>query len=712
MSISNESTSSDNCEEDEKLREVAISFQELCEGNNTRCNKQFTKRGRYEIETSTELRNYMRKLLEQSLERYIDICDAGCSCEVDQYKDNSISFEEVLRSVNISRTKSIQLFINVLLYLNVHVKIRMSENSDDDLQVDDSVLAELLSEDDDEIYVPLKKRKEQYLEKVKHALKLDSVTDSQKSNGISSTKNASLLDQHAEFKKNTNNKSDSNHLKLLKEEEKILETVVETKALVGVGEMAKGISYTEAIKTSWSVPRVILELDQHYIDNIRRKLNIQIEGIDPPPLCLRFEHLNLPKAVLKALMEKGIEKPTPIQMQGLPIVLSGRDLIGIAHTGSEYYLPFVAHEGPYALVICPSRELARQTHSIFETMCHAIHEHDDRLPLLNCCLCLGGIPMKEQIDSSRQGVHVIVATPGRLMDVLDKGIVSLRVCRYLCLDEADRMIDMGFEEDVRNIISHFKDQRQTLLFSATMPKQIQSFAKNSLVMPVTLNIGRAGAATRSVIQVIEVIDIERRIPYLLEVLPRTPPPVLIFAEKKQDVDAIHEYLLLKGVEAVAIHGGKDQEERFWAIEKFQSQSKDVLVATDVASKGLDFPGIEHVINFDMPTDIETYVHRIGRTGRCGRKGLATTYVHCNTDEAILLDLKHLLIEANQIVPPFMKEFLPDREKLLDVGGDQGCAYCGGLGHRIAKCPKLEAFQNKQANSLGRKDYLAKGVSDW
>ncbi|KAL7676445.1 hypothetical protein ACOME3_002697 [Neoechinorhynchus agilis] len=296
--------------------------------------------------------------------------------------------------------------------------------------------------------------------------------------------------------------------------------------------------------------------------------------------------------------------------------------------------------------------------------------------------------------------------------MLDKGIVCLRLCRYLCLDEADRMIDMGFEENVRNIISHFKDQRQTLLFSATMPKQIQSFAKNALVKPVILNIGRAGAASLSVVQVIELVDLEKRVPYLLDVLQRTPPPALIFAEKKQDVDSIHEYLLIKGVRVVAIHGSKDQEERFWAIEKFRSGDKDVLVATDVASKGLDFPGIEHVINFDMPIDIETYVHRIGRTGRCGKTGLATTYVHRNCEEAILLDLKHLLMEAKQIVPQFLKEYSSDREKYLEIDGYSGCAYCGGLGHRIAKCPKLEAFQNKQVNQINRKDYLPKGVSDW
>lgn len=264
---------------------------------------------------------------------------------------------------------------------------------------------------------------------------------------------------------------------------------------------------------------------------------------------------------------------------------------------------------------------------------------------------------------------------------------------------------------MRNIISYFKAQRQTLLFSATMPKKIQNFAKSALVKPVTVNVGRAGAASVNIVQEVEYVKPESRIPHLLQSLQKTPPPVLIFAEKKSDVDAIHEYLLMKGVEAVSIHGGKEQEERIWAIDKFKSAEKDVLVATDVASKGLDFPDIQHVINFDMPEDIENYVHRIGRTGRSGRQGMSTTYINRSIEEAILLDLKHLLLEAKQKVP----EFLLNLGGEINLGADMeelGCTYCGGLGHRITNCPKLEAKQSKEASSLGRKEFLAKGSADW
>ncbi|WAR21124.1 DDX41-like protein [Mya arenaria] len=384
-------------------------------------------------------------------------------------------------------------------------------------------------------------------------------------------------------------------------------------------------------------------------------------------------------------LAKGIEYTDPIKTG-----LSGRDMIGIAFTGSgktlvftlpiimfaleqEKRLPFVKNEGPYGLIICPSRELAKQTNEIITEFCG--HLERDGYPALRSALCIGGMPMNPQLEVIKRGVHIIVATPGRLMLMLSKKMFVLDICRYLVLDEADRMIDMGFEEDVRTIFSYFKGQRQTLLFSATMPKKIQNFARSALVKPVTVNVGRAGAASLDVVQEVEYVKQEAKIVYILECLQKTSPPVLVFAEKKQDVDAIHEYLLLKGVEAVAIHGGKDQEERTQSIDQFRKGEKDVLVATDVASKGLDFPDIKHVINYDMPEDIENYVHRIGRTGRCGKTGLATTFINNGVGEA-------------------------------------GCMYCGGLGHRIANCPKLEALQTKQVAGLGRRDYLAASSADY
>ncbi|CAB3367540.1 Hypothetical predicted protein [Cloeon dipterum] len=539
--------------------------------------------------------------------------------------------------------------------------------------------------------------------------------------------NISLLDQHTELKKLAEAKKESAMEKQLKEEERILESVAERKALMGVAELAKGIQYDDPIKTSWKAPRYILEKPPSYFDKLRKKWRILVEGEEVPPPIKTFKEMKFPKAILSALDDKKITKPTPIQVQGIPTVLYGRDMIGIAFTGSgktlvfvlplimfcleqETALPFARNEGPYGLIICPSRELAKQTFDIIQHFTEYLKRQG--LPEIRSCLSIGGVPVSESADVIGKGVHIMVATPGRLMDMLDKKIVRLDICRYLCMDEADRMIDMGFEEDVRTIFSFFKGQRQTLLFSATMPKKIQNFARSALVKPVTINVGRAGAASLNVIQEVEYVKQEAKVVYLLECLQKTTPPVLIFAEKKQDVDAIHEYLLLKGVEAVAIHGGKDQEERSRAVDAFRKGSKDVLVATDVASKGLDFANIQHVINYDMPDDVENYVHRIGRTGRSDKSGIATTFINKANDESVLLDLKHLLIEAKQRVPLFLATLQSENEKYLHLGDDNGCSYCGGLGHRITNCPKLEAIQSKQASNIGRRDYLSNTAADY
>ncbi|XP_058466682.1 ATP-dependent RNA helicase abstrakt [Malaya genurostris] len=587
-------------------------------------------------------------------------------------------------------------------------------------------------------YVPVRERRKQQLLKMGRIVQL---TAEASNVGKSSSENEhdeegaeeawgrkfniSLLDQHTELKKLAEAKKISAVEKQLKEEEKILESVAEKKALMGVAELAKGIQYEDPIKTSWKAPRYILARSDASHEKVREKLRILVEGENvPPPICT-FREMKFPKPILAALEKRNIRKPSPIQVQGIPAVLSGRDLIGIAFTGSgktlvfvlpiimfsveqEIRLPFISKEGPYGLIICPSRELAKQTFDIVQYYCQ--HMQAASMPEIRSALAIGGVPVNESLAIIQQGCHIMVATPGRLMDMLDKKLVKLDVCRYLCMDEADRMIDMGFEEDVRTIFSYFKGQRQTLLFSATMPKKIQNFAKSALVKPVTINVGRAGAASMNVTQDIEYVKQEAKVVYLLDCLQKTPPPVLIFAEKKQDVDAIHEYLLLKGVEAVAIHGGKDQEERYRSVEGFRKQEKDVLVATDVASKGLDFPDVQHVINYDMPDDIENYVHRIGRTGRSGSKGLATTFINKATEQYVLLDLKHLLIEAKQKVPPFLAELCSETEKYADLG--DGCSYCGGLGHRITECPKLEAIQSKQASNIGRRDYLSNTAADY
>lgn len=530
------------------------------------------------------------------------------------------------------------------------------------------------------------------------------------------SREVSLLDQSEEIRKREANIS-AKELKLRqqqREEEMLLREAnqVQTNALKSAQEIANDIQYAENLRTSWTAPRFILEQPEEVHENTRKKWHILVEGEDVPPPIKSFKQMKFPQPILDALKEKNILRPTPIQVQGIPCVLSGRDIIGIAFTGSgktltfglpmimialeeEMKLPIEPGEGPIGLILCPSRELARQTHEVIEHYCEALARGG--YPRLRTVLAIGGEDKRAQYGPVQShGVHCIVATPGRLNDLLNMKKINMNLCRYLCLDEADRMLDFGFDEEVHNIINHFKRQRQTLLFSATMPQKFQEFAKRTLVRPVLVNVGRAGAANLDVIQEVEYVKQEAKIVYLLECLQKTPPPVVIFCERKGDVDDIHEYLLLKGVEAVSIHGGKDQDERNEAIDLFKSGQKHVLVATDVAAKGLDFPDIQHVINFDMPSEIENYVHRIGRTGRRGKTGVATTFINKNVDESILLDLKHLLIEAQQRVPPVLQALEDPEDQLQDLGGVRGCAFCGGLGHRITECPKLD----KDARRLG------------
>ncbi|KAJ1668852.1 DEAD-box ATP-dependent RNA helicase 35 [Coemansia sp. RSA 1646] len=534
--------------------------------------------------------------------------------------------------------------------------------------------------------------------------------------------NVSLVDQMAELRKKHLLNEKTEEEKEKEQERALLAAISRRKQLASAAEIAKGVVYKAPMRTNWCPLSRHQKLSPEEVSNRRKLWHIIVDGEDIPPPLVTFKSMRFPGPMLNYLKSKGILQPSPIQMQGLPVALSGRDMIGIASTGTgktmafslplimlaleeECRMPLIQGEGPIGLIVCPSRELARQTHEGLLAMAAALAEGG--YPELRAILAIGGVSMQDQFHTLSKGVHMVVATPGRLQDMLAKGKINLDLCKYMCMDEADRMIDVGFEEETRNIMSYFKNQRQTVLFSATMPKKIQDFAQSSLVKPVVVNVSRAGAANMDIIQEVEFVKPEMRIVYLLECLQKTPPPVVIFAENKSDVDDILEYLLLKDVEAVAIHGSKDQEEREYAMRSYREGKKDVLIATDIASKGLDFPEIKHVINYDLPKEIENYTHRIGRTGRAGKTGVATTFINMNSSEQVLLDLKHILIEAKQRVPPILYtiEDPTDKYRLPDGSLDTsiGCAYCGGLGHRILDCPKLAQEQRAQQAAQRRED---------
>lgn len=519
--------------------------------------------------------------------------------------------------------------------------------------------------------------------------------------------------------------------KIKEEEQRLLEETkrAQKTALLSHAEKAKGLKYTEPMPSTWKPPSQKRKITEEENDKIRNKLHILIDGEEIPPPIQSFKQMRFPKPILDGLLAKGIVNPTPIQVQGLTCAMAGRDMIGIAFTGSgktmtftlpiimfsleeELKLPLKSKEGPIGMIICPSRELARQTYDVIEHFKEYLTKA--KYPELRTLLAIGGVKRKEQMDIINQGFHMVVATPGRLNDYLNKREIYLNICKYICLDEADRMMDVGFDEDVQNIFSYFKYQRQTLLFSATMPKKIQDFAHESLVKPIIVNVGRAGAASLDVIQEVEFVKPDQKMVYLLECLQKTAPPVIVFSQRTGEVDDIQEYLMIKGVAAVSIHGQKDQEERSEAMRDFRAGKKDVLVATDIAAKGIDLPSIQHVINFDMPDEIENYIHRIGRTGRSGKTGVATTFINNTIDKSILLDLKGLLTEAKQRMPPILNMLVdPSDQNAMDEAptGGRACAFCGGLGHRISNCPKILKDQRK-LNPAGRDAMRTDGHGDW
>ncbi|KAL8106365.1 DEAD-box ATP-dependent RNA helicase 35-like [Apium graveolens] len=473
--------------------------------------------------------------------------------------------------------------------------------------------------------------------------------------------------------------------------------------------VAQSLQYNEPVPAGWKPPLAIRNLSRKDCETIRKKHRILVEGEDIPPPISNFEDMQIPEPVLRKLAEKGIVQPTPVQVQALPVILSGRDMIGMASTGSgktlafvlpmimmaiqeEHMMPFVGREGPLGLVVCPSRELAKQIYDVVEEIVECMREYDD-YPVIRSMLCIGGVDMRSQLEILKRSVHIVVATPGRLSDMLGKNLMNPDNCRYLVLDEADRMMDSGFEDHMRELIDCFRDQRQTILFSATMPKKIRDFARSALVKPVTVIVGEAGAASLNVIQEVEYVKQEEKFLCLLQGLEKTPSPVLVLSESQAEVDKIHEYLISKGVEAVSVHGGKDNEERQHAISCFKAGKKDVLVATDVVLTSFDFHNIQHVINFDMPEQIENYIHRIGR---CGEAEIATTFITSRQSEAILRALKHVLIEAKQKVPPVLAELSDVTEAAAFGNANQFkvCANCGELSHCIQNCPKLE-HQNIQ-----------------
>jgi len=406
-------------------------------------------------------------------------------------------------------------------------------------------------------------------------------------------------------------------------------------------------------------------------DRIRQAKNITIVAGGQVPKPVRtFEEASFPEYVLQEVQRAGFKEPTPIQVQGWPIALSGRDMVGIAETGSgktlAFLLPAIVHinaqpylskgDGPIVLIMAPTRELAIQ-----------IQEEANRFGktsnIKNTC-CYGGAPRHEQKQDLRDGVEIVIATPGRLIDFLDSGDTNLKRVTYLTLDEADRMLDMGFEPQVRKITGQCRPDRQTLMWSATWPKEVQRLARDICKEdPVHINIGsldlRAAHTIRQYVEVCQESDKRSRLKRLLEKV-MDGSKILIFCATKRDGDTLTREMRLDGLPALCIHGDKKQEERTWVLNEFREGKSPILVATDVASRGLDVKNIKYVINYDFPNQIEDYIHRVGRTGRAGASG--SSYTFFTNDKARQApDLIKVLQEARQPVPEELEKMAAAQE---------------------------------------------------
>ncbi|KAH0552279.1 ATP-dependent RNA helicase DDX42 [Cotesia glomerata] len=455
------------------------------------------------------------------------------------------------------------------------------------------------------------------------------------------------------------------------------------------------IEYELFEKNFYNVHEDIACLTKSQVDELRKTLGIRVSGAAAPKPVASFGHFGFDDALIKAIRKNEYTQPTPIQAQAIPTALSGRDLIGIAKTGSgktaAFIWPMLVHimdqrelkegDGPIGLILAPTRELSQQ---IF----HEAKKFGKIYNIQVCC-CYGGGSKWEQSQALANGAEIVVATPGRMIDLVKMKATSLSRVTFLVLDEADRMFDMGFEPQVRSICNHIRPDRQTLMFSATFKKRIEKLARDVLTDPVKIVHGDVGEANTDVTQHVIVFNNNPtgKWTWLLQNIVEflSAGSLLIFVTKKLNAEELSNNLKLKEYEVMLLHGDMDQIERNKVITAFKKKEVSILVATDVAARGLDIPHIRTVVNYDIARDIDTHTHRIGRTGRAGEKGTAYTLVS-EKDKEFAGHLVRNLEGADQEVPKSLMDlamqsswfrksrFKGGKGKSLNVGG-------AGLGFR-------------------------------
>ncbi|KAM6972579.1 putative ATP-dependent RNA helicase DDX5 [Aplochiton taeniatus] len=397
------------------------------------------------------------------------------------------------------------------------------------------------------------------------------------------------------------------------------------------------------------------------VEQYRRSKEVTVKGRDCPKPIVKFHEATFPNYVMDVINKLNWSEPTSIQAQGWPLALSGKDMVGIAQTGSgktlAYLLPAIVHiqhqpflehgDGPICLVLAPTRELAQQVQQVAA-------EYGRASRLKTTCI-YGGAPKGPQIRDLERGVEICIATPGRLIDFLECSKTNLRRCTYLVLDEADRMLDMGFEPQIRKIVDQIRPDRQTLMWSATWPKEVRQLAEDFLKDYVQINVGALQlSANHNILQIVDVCnDMEKEdklLRLLEEIMSEKENKTIIFVETKRRCDEITRRMRRDGWPAMGIHGDKSQQERDWVLNEFKYGKAPILIATDVASRGLDVEDVKFVINYDYPNSSEDYIHRIGRTARSQKTGTAYTFFTPNNMKQAS-DLIAVLREANQAINP-------------------------------------------------------------
>jgi len=422
-----------------------------------------------------------------------------------------------------------------------------------------------------------------------------------------------------------------------------------------------------------------IDFDQYF------KIPINVSGKDIPDGIKTFEKAGLEECVMENIKKCKWSKPTPIQTRSIPIAMAGRDIMACAQTGSgktgAFAIPIInklIKDGctseidgdgaitPDALVVAPTRELAQQIQRDFVKLCKDT-------PVM-AQYVVGGHAVRHQLDKLQDGCNILVATPGRLNDFVGKNKLDLGALKFLVLDEADRMLDMGFKSILDDLATKMADKadRCTMMFSATFPDKVQELGREMLKEDyIFAAVGIVGGAAESVTQT--VIEAEKKEQFdkmkeMLDGVKESGERTLIFVETKRQTDFVASKLCQLGFPATSIHGDREQRQREDALRTFKSGETPVLVATNVAARGLDIPDVSHVINMEMPKDIDEYVHRIGRTGRCGNKGKATSFFDADRDADMATALVTILANANQPVPDFLREHAEDGPSAAAGGG--------------------------------------------